>query len=263
MNWRMKSPSDPIDLVLLAREGLATNVLFNALSKHFALAILVEQPPSRAQLIRSRMKRMGRVRVLGQMAFQALVALPLARISCGRMQDILREFGLSAAPPPPGAIIRVPSVNSTACHDLVRTLGPKAIVINGTRILSASTLRAFNCPVLNTHAGITPLYRGVHGAYWALVNRDPGNCGVTVHLVDEGIDTGPILRQAMVQPTAADNFSTYPVLQVAVGSSLLTGSLLEAMAGKTLARPSQGKSARWDHPTLWEYARYRWTRGVK
>ena len=40
------------------------------------------------------------------------------------------------------------------------------------------------------HAGITPQYRGVHGGYWAVVNNDPEHCGVTIHFVDKGIDTG-------------------------------------------------------------------------
>ena len=51
-------------------------------------------------------------------------------------------------------------------------------------------LEAVPAVFLNTLAGITPSYRGVHGAYWALVQRQPDACGVTVHLVDAGIDTG-------------------------------------------------------------------------
>jgi methionyl-tRNA formyltransferase len=45
------------------------------------------------------------------------------------------------------------------------------------------------------HAGITPRYRGTHGGYWVLLNNDPGHCGVTIHLVDPGIDTGSIVAR--------------------------------------------------------------------
>jgi methionyl-tRNA formyltransferase len=41
---------------------------------------------------------------------------------------------------------------------------------------------SINSKFVNIHVGITPKYRGVHGTYWALVNNDVENSGVTVHL---------------------------------------------------------------------------------
>jgi folate-dependent phosphoribosylglycinamide formyltransferase PurN len=60
---------------------------------------------------------------------------------------------------------------------------------------------SINSKFVNIHVGITPKYRGVHGTYWALVNNDVENSGVTVHFVDEGIDTGNIINQAIVVPS--------------------------------------------------------------
>ncbi|RZK35168.1 MAG: formyl transferase, partial [Hymenobacter sp.] len=148
----------------------------------------------------------------------------------------------------------VPSVNSPECIALLQELQPDVVVVNGTRIIGKKVLASVPCPFLNTHAGITPLYRGVHGGYWALANNDPSHCGVSVHLVDTGIDTGGILYQALIAPTAEDNFTTYPLLQLAAGLPLLARGVRDALAGTLRRRPAPvGESRLWSHPTLSEY----------
>ena len=51
--------------------------------------------------------------------------------------------------------------------------------------------------VINCHAGALPFYRGRNILNWALINGE-NRFGVTVHYMDEGIDTGPILQQDFV-----------------------------------------------------------------
>lgn len=48
--------------------------------------------------------------------------------------------------------------------------------------------------VLNCHMGILPKYRGMDCTYWCSLNRDRENIGFTVHLMDRGVDTGPIYK---------------------------------------------------------------------
>ena len=86
-----------------------------------------------------------------------------------------------------------------------------------TRDLITATLHCHRIGAWD--AGITPLYRGVHGAYWALAEGRRDLCGVTVHRVDAGIDTGEVLAQVLIDPTPQDNFVTYPWLQVAEGGT--------------------------------------------
>ena len=240
-------------VVLIARAGESTWILYNALSKQFNVHVLLESPPSKRKVIRSRIRRLGAVRVFGQLLFQFMVVLPLSRFSAGRRKEIVQEFGISVKPPPASETSGITSVNASATWSLVKSLSPRVIVINGTRILSKATLNAFNIPVLNTHVGITPKYRGVHGAYWALANKDPQHCGVTVHLVDTGIDTGGILHQALITPTKKDNFSTYPTMQMAVGSTLLQKAIEEVIEGNARTISDTGDSKRWYHPSLVEY----------
>ena len=114
------------------------------------------------------------------------------------------------------------------------------------------------------HAGITPRYRGVHGGYWALASGDAAHCGVTVHLVDAGIDTGGILAQALIRPTPVDSFVTYPLLQLAAGLPLLVDAARAGLAGTLRPLPADAASPSrlWSHPTLAQWLSG-WRRGVK
>jgi folate-dependent phosphoribosylglycinamide formyltransferase PurN len=143
-------------------------------------------------------------------------------------------------------------------------MDPKVVVINGTRIITERVLSATGAIFLNMHAGVTPLYRGVHGAYWALVSNDPEHCGVTVHVVDKGIDTGSIVAQAHIAPAPEDSFVTYPYLQLAAGLPLLEQAVREALGGNLRCLPAPpGESRLWSHPGIIEYLRNRISSGVK
>ena len=61
--------------------------------------------------------------------------------------------------------------------------------------------------IINCHAGKLPFYRGRNVLNWALINDEP-NFGITVHYVDEGIDTGDIILQENHQITDDDDYST-------------------------------------------------------
>ncbi|HRO39463.1 MAG TPA: formyl transferase [Flavobacteriales bacterium] len=250
-------------IVLIGREGDSTNILYNALSASHAVQVIHEEPPARRKLLRWRVKQVGLFRMCGQLLFQVTVVLPMRRLSAGRRLEIIRESGASTSAPPPGSTSRTPSVNSPGLLAQLKELAPRLVVINGTRILTGRTLAAIGVPVLNVHAGITPKYRGVHGAYWALVNHDRAHCGVTVHLVDAGVDTGGILHQGVIEPTARDNFTTYPLLQLALGSKLLVQAVDEVLSGRTNRIAGPVEDRRWYHPTLWAYIQHWITRGVR
>ncbi|MDQ4041594.1 MAG: formyl transferase, partial [Actinomycetota bacterium] len=117
---------------------------------------------------------------------------------------------------------------------------------------------------LNVHAGITPLYRGVHGGYWALAEDRPDLVGTTVHLVDEGVDTGPVVERRTFSVEREDSFATYPYLHTAHGLPGLLAAVERALAGELrpvdpLDLPSRVRY----HPTLWGYLVTRARRGVR
>jgi folate-dependent phosphoribosylglycinamide formyltransferase PurN len=166
---------------------------------------------------------------------------------------------------PDDRIVHVDSVNSADCIAELRRRSPTVVILSGTRIISAAVLDSLAAPFVNIHAGITPRYRGVHGAYWALAEGRPESAGVTVHLVDTGIDTGPILGQARIEPQPGDTFVTYPYLQIEAGLPLIVDAVGGALAGRirTLESLDATASTLRSHPGMVEYVTRRLRRGVR
>jgi methionyl-tRNA formyltransferase len=69
-------------------------------------------------------------------------------------------------------------------------------------ILNIPKLKTINC-----HAGKLPFYRGRNILNWALIN-DEKEFGITVHFIDEGIDTGDIILQRTYPINDKDNYRT-------------------------------------------------------
>ena len=252
-------------VVLLATDRKSTNVLYHALANEFGqVSVVLEAPTPRWTMIVRRIKRLGFSRVMGQLLFMTAVRPFLRRAAAPRMDEIRKEFGMDTSPIP-GKVIRVSSVNAPEAIDALRHLDPDLIIVAGTRILSAQTLRAIQAPLINIHSGITPAFRGSHGGYWALAEGHPEFAGTTIHFVDEGIDTGGVLKQARIDVTSRDNFMTYPELQLGVGVPILLQAVRELLAGQpikeTLSCPLPSRLC--SHPTLWSYFKTRLTLGIK
>lgn len=249
-------------IVLLAGDCDFGRLAASRLADTFpALTVIVEQPISRLTLLQGRLRRLGAVRLAGQLAFMLLQRLQ-QRAARGRIAEIVETARLKAEWPRGPALVRVPSVNSPECIARLQQLRPQVILVVGTRLIERAVLAAVNIPFINYHAGVTPKYRGVHGGYWAKAENDLGNFGVTVHLIDAGIDTGAVLYQARVAPTPRDNFSTYPYLQMAAALPLLEQAARDAVAGTLKPQPVDLPSRAWSHPTLWSYLATGMRRGV-
>ncbi|WP_205874552.1 phosphoribosylglycinamide formyltransferase [Mycobacterium camsae] len=91
---------------------------------------------------------------------------------------------------------------ATAAHH------PDLVVSAGfMRILGRQFLSRFNGRILNTHPALLPAFPGAHGVRDALAYGVKVT-GCTVHLVDAGVDTGPILAQQPVEVRDGDNEET-------------------------------------------------------
>jgi hypothetical protein len=256
-------------VALLGDRGAATAAVAHALAAHLdgraALAIVLEESPSRLALARRRARRLGWTKVAGQVAFVGLVMPVLRRRGRRRIQEIALDHGLDLKPAPESILI--PSVNGQGTIGLLARLSPSLVVVHGTRIISPAVLAALDVPVLNVHAGVTPRYRGVHGGYWALREGRPDLAGSTVHLVDPGIDTGGILGQAIFTPDPVDSIATYPYLHLACAMPLLLEQVDAVLAGAhpEVVRPlpdAERSQLRW-HPTAWDYVVARRRAGVR
>lgn len=246
-----------MNVVVLATSGSHTDIMVNFLDDAGIqpTAVLIEPSQSRRSLLYGRARRLGWHVVVGQILFIAIV-LPLIRRGVEpRLKAIRQDYDLRVDPLIESRVTSITSVNAPATRELLRRLDPDAVVLSGTRIVKAETLDAVAAPVLNIHAGITPEYRGVHGGYWALWMGRPEEFGATLHLVDAGVDSGAVLAHVRPVPTAKDNFSTYPLLQLGAALPALVKTLTGLDQSKTLPDtvPTTGAGRQWFHPTLWQY----------
>ncbi len=72
------------------------------------------------------------------------------------------------------------------------------------RVLTPELLRAFPGRIINIHPALLPSFRGTHAIRQAL-EHGVTITGCTVHFVDEGVDTGPIIAQRAVPVLPGDD----------------------------------------------------------
>ena len=81
--------------------------------------------------------------------------------------------------------------------DWLDSRGVRVVVLAGyMRVLSRAFVARFD-PIVNVHPSLLPSFPGLRAIEQALA-AGVEETGVTVHLVDEGVDTGPVLRQEPV-----------------------------------------------------------------
>ena len=84
--------------------------------------------------------------------------------------------------------------------------------------------------VLDCHPADSRAYQGIHGYQWAFEQGLPKTV-VTVHLVDEGMDTGPILAQAGVDLRGAGSLAEVERRGLAVEHRFYSAVLADLLAG--------------------------------
>lgn len=249
---------------MLTGRARSSAIMYNELIKDYTIdCVIQENPVSMKKILKNRAKKIGYFQVLGQVLFGVLI-LPIIRIfSKKQTENVYKNLNINDSPIPENIIIHTDSINSDHCLQRLKEISPDIIIVNGCRVISNKILKNIDAIFINTHEGITPKYRGIHGGYWALVNNDKENCGVTVHLVDTGVDTGDVLYQSRIFPTKEDNFTTYPLYQTMVGSKILKQAIQDVIDDRVTKVKGVGDSHIWYHPTIWQYLYYRIVRNIK
>lgn len=117
------------------------------------------------------------------------------------------------------------NVNENAFLDRLKEHAPDVNVsMSYDQILRADAIELAPKGFINCHAGALPFYRGRNVINWALINGED-RFGVTVHYIDESIDTGDIVAQRFGVITPKDDYKS--LLDRAV--ELCAEALLEAL----------------------------------
>lgn len=240
-------------IVVLTAGGVFAEAIINAVAGKFPdVVVLQEEAESYRQIFRRWLKLRGPFRAVGQIAFGPMQRI-MARRAGDRRREILSRAQLDTTPNTRAPRRRVPNVNDQACRDALIELDPKVVLVVGTRMIRKPTLACVAAPFINYHAGMNPQYRGQYGGYWAHATRDAAHAGVTVHLIDEGVDTGSSLYVAKYERSAKDNVATDHYLQLEAAVPLIIKALDDALEDRLNPVPPSGPSQQWFHPTVFQY----------
>jgi len=248
---------------MLLGDDELSSLMFNGIKEQFLIEkVIIEESGSKIKLLLRRIKRLGVFVVFGQVIF-LLYTFYLRINSKKRIDEIKTQHALLDSPIDESIVTRVTSINCEETLNLLRQYKPDVVIVNGTSIIKKKILETFKIPFINTHMGITPKYRGVHGGYWALASNDDKHCGVTIHMVDAGIDTGGVLNQKTISITKDDTFITYPYLQLSMAIPLMAKTISQVTSNKYTFKKNDLPSKLWSHPTIFQYIKYRKLYGVK
>jgi methionyl-tRNA formyltransferase len=170
----------------------------------------------------------------------------------------LREGG-SAGEPPAQSLAAwarergLPVVGVRQLDELapLRRLAPDLLVLVGADIVPAAVLAVPALGTINAHYGLLPAYRGMNVTEWSVFRGDP--VGVTVHLVDPGVDTGAIVLQEEIPIAAGETFATLRRKHQDVAARLVVQAALQlrdATARPLPQAPDEGRQYYRMHPAL-------------
>ena len=147
-------------------------------------------------------------------------------------------FGLEAAAAVGCPVASLPSQGrkreafDAEAAELLQQYQPDLVVLAGyMRILSPAFIQPFAGRILNIHPADTHQHQGLHAYEWAFENQLP-ETKITVHLVDEGLDTGPILAQQTVDLRGADTLAEVERRGLAVEHELYAETLASLINSK-------------------------------
>ena len=96
-------------------------------------------------------------------------------------------------------------IHENEVNDVLSDYGVEAIILSGyMRILTPSFVEGWAGRILNIHPSLLPNFPGAH-AHRDAIAAGVSKSGCTVHFVDSGMDTGPIIMQREVEVNSSDD----------------------------------------------------------
>lgn len=142
----------------------------------------------------------------------------------------LREFASRRGIP----IWMGPDLNAPAAVEAVKAWSPDVLVYTGGGIVRQALLGLAPHGVLNAHMGLLPDARGMNAAEWSVLMGVA--LGITVHRMDRGIDTGPVLL-ARTLPQGGETLEETRARLVALGVELLAEGVAGLASGSLIFEP--------------------------
>lgn len=129
-------------------------------------------------------------------------------------------------------VCTVADLHSDTVINKLHSLGLERGFVFGAPLLGQSVLDTVKGKIINLHTGLTQHYRGVDSTIWAVYNNDLTNVGVTLHYIDQGIDTGDVIAQETISYGNDETLDTVIEKAYELGIDLLIKILPQVLKDK-------------------------------
>lgn len=153
-------------------------------------------------------------------------------------------------PAVPVRVLEVLDIHAPPVLESVRAFAPELGVSLGAPILRASLFGIPTLGTINMHLGKVPDFRGAPPGFWEL-HEGATEIGATIHWMNEGLDTGPVIHQATAPIHPRDSLEDVEERAAELGEILLRRALVEVSHGVAAAAPQPAGGGRtFRMPTL-------------
>ncbi|MCP3902008.1 MAG: methionyl-tRNA formyltransferase [Planctomycetes bacterium] len=172
-----------------------------------------------------------------------LIAVVVAANRVEQIPCIREQLGAPSLP-----VLVHPFRRDTAATDaferVLGDLNADVFLVNSySLILPERWLGIPSVDAINVHGGLLPEFRGANVVNWALISG-ASETGVTIHRLDAGVDTGPILMRRAVPIAHEDTAVTLSAKLVDLIGEMLPELLAGLEAGTIVAEPQDERRAR-------------------
>lgn len=140
-------------------------------------------------------------------------------------------------------VVQPPSLKEAKAVEKLAQFRPEVIVVAAFgQILPRSVLDIPRFGAINVHPSLLPRFRGASPVASAILAGDEFS-GVSIMLMDEGLDTGPILARAQIPIAALDTTGSLTTRLSVVGARLLVEALCHYLRGELVPQPQNEAEA--------------------
>ncbi len=188
----------------------------------------------------------------------------LARIESQAVRHLTDEGRLPSCDVPFSAVDHL-DVNSKEFAHSLRALEPDFLLVSACPLLKPEIFEIPRLGTINVHRGIAPQYRGERTIFWPLYYQDFEHVGITLHLIDRGIDTGPVLAYGFPELGPSDTEATILAKSMDMAADLVGKLLGDAAAGHIdgVRQASEGRCFYSRDQRIWKDVSYLLLRGLR
>jgi folate-dependent phosphoribosylglycinamide formyltransferase PurN len=191
-------------------------------------AIIIERP-NRYDIARFLMRRLG-IPETARIIFKRLLALLVPSTKEIWLKDTFYNSHSNK-------VYTVNDLNGKKCERLLTELKPEIVALGYSPILRGNIIDIPKIGILNAHPGLLPKYRGINTIQWAVYNGD--DIGVTVHFIDRGVDTGPIIEQKVIHVEQNDTIESLRKKADAAAAELLSDLIFRILKREQISAKPQ------------------------